>query len=157
MNIYDFTVKDNLNKDVSLNEYKGKVLLIVNTATKCGLANQFNDLEDLYNKYRDKGFEILAFPCNQFLNQEPLSDSEISSTCSLNFNTHFKIFKKIDVNGFNEDPLYTYLKKETKGIFGSNIKWNFTKFLIGKNGKIIKRFPPITSPKKIEKYIETLL
>ncbi|CAM3148076.1 glutathione peroxidase [Streptobacillus felis] len=157
MSIYDIVVKDNKDNYVSLNEYKGKVLLIVNTATRCGLSNQFNDLEETYSKYRDKGFEILAFPCNQFLNQEPLTDFEISDTCKLIFNTSFKIFKKIDVNGINEDSLFTFLKKEAKGLLGNDIKWNFTKFLISRNGKVIKRFPPITSPKKIQKYIDELI
>ena len=155
--IYDFVVKDKNGLDVKLEKYKGKVLLIVNTATRCGFTPQYDGLEKLYEKYRDKGFEILDFPCNQFKNQAPEDDEEIDSFCTLNFGTKFDRFQKIDVNGENEDPLYTFLKKEESGILGEKIKWNFTKFLIDRDGKVVKRFAPTTKPEKIEKDIERLL
>lgn len=155
--IYDFVVKDKNGLDVKLEKYKGKVLLIVNTATRCGFTPQYDGLEKLYEKYKDKGFEILDFPCNQFKNQAPEDDKEIDSFCTLNFGTKFDRFQKIDVNGENEDPLYTFLKKEESGILGGKIKWNFTKFLIDRDGKVVKRFAPTTKPEKIEKDIERLL
>lgn len=155
--IYDFIVKDKNGLDVKLEKYKGKVLLIVNTATRCGFTPQYDGLEKLYEKYKDKGFEILDFPCNQFKNQAPEDDEEIDSFCTLNFGTKFDRFQKIDVNGENEDPLYTFLKKEESGILGEKIKWNFTKFLIDRDGKVVKRFAPTTKPEKIEKDIERLL
>ena len=155
--IYDFVVKDNKGEDVKLEKYKGKVLLIVNTATKCGFTPQYDGLENLYEKYHDRGFEILDFPCNQFASQAPENDQEIDSFCSLNFGTKFDRFQKIDVNGENEDSLYTFLKKEEGGILGGKIKWNFTKFLIDRDGNVVKRFAPTTKPEKIEKDIESLL
>ena len=155
--IYDFVVKDNKGEDVKLEKYKGKVLLIVNTATKCGFTPQYDGLENLYEKYHDRGFEILDFPCNQFASQAPENDQEIDSFCSLNFGTKFDRFQKIDVNGENEDPLYTFLKIEEGGILGGKIKWNFTKFLIDRDGNVVKRFAPTTKPEKIEKDIESLL
>lgn len=155
--IYDFVVKDNKGEDVKLEKYKGKVLLIVNTATKCGFTPQYNGLENLFEKYNDRGFEILDFPCNQFASQAPENDQEIDSFCSLNFGTKFDRFQKIDVNGEKEDPLYTFLKKEEGGILGGKIKWNFTKFLIDRDGNVVKRFAPATKPEKIEKDIESLL
>lgn len=155
--IYDFVVKDNKGEDVKLEKYKGKVLLIVNTATKCGFTPQYNGLENLFEKYNDRGFEILDFPCNQFASQAPGNDQEIDSFCTLNFGTKFDRFQKIDVNGENEDPLYTFLKKEEGGILGGKIKWNFTKFLIDRDGNVVKRFAPATKPEKIEKDIESLL
>lgn len=155
--IYDFVVKDNKGEDVKLEKYKGKVLLIVNTATKCGFTPQYDGLENLYEKYHDKGFEILDFPCNQFASQAPENDQEIYSFCSINFGTKFDRFQKIDVNGENENPLYTFLKKEEGGILGGKIKWNFTKFLIDRDGNVVKRFAPATKPEKIEKDIESLL
>lgn len=155
--IYDFVVKDNKGEDVKLEKYKEKVLLIVNTATKCGFTPQYDGLENLYEKYHDRGFEILDFPCNQFASQAPGNDQEIDSFCSLNFGTKFDRFQKIDVNGENEDPLYTFLKKEEGGILGGKIKWNFTKFLIDRDGNVVKRFAPTTKPEKIEKDIESLL
>ena len=135
--IYDFTVKDDAGKDVSLAEYKGKVLLIVNTATRCGFTPQYKDLEPLYQKYHAQGFEILDFPCNQFGQQAPGSIQEIHSFCTANFDIHFPQFDKIDVNGENAHPLYTWLKSQAGG---GDIKWNFTKFLIGRDGKVIKRY-----------------
>lgn len=155
--IYDFVVKDNKGEDVKLEKYKGKVLLIVNTATKCGFTPQYDGLENLYEKYHERGYEILDFPCNQFASQAPENDQEIDSFCSINFGTKFDRFQKIDVNGENEDPLYTFLKKEEGGILGGKIKWNFTKFLIDRDGNVVKRFAPATKPEKIEKDIESLL
>jgi len=155
--IYDFTVKDTTGVDVSMKDYKGKVLLIVNTATGCGLTPQYEGLQDLYDKYKEQGFEILDFPCNQFANQAPGTDGEIKSFCETRFGVTFKIFHKIDVNGENADPLFTYLKKEKGGMLGSNIKWNFTKFLIHKKGDVVKRFAPTDTPEKIENDIKKLL
>lgn len=157
MNIYDFTVKDPRGNDVSLSKYKGEVLLIVNTATGCGFTPQYKGLEELYRKYKDQGFEILDFPCNQFGHQAPGSDAEIGEFCSLNYDTTFPRFKKIDVNGSNAIPLYKWLKKQKGGIFGSAVKWNFTKFLIDRNGKVVKRYSPTTPPFKIEKDIKSIL
>lgn len=157
MNIYDFTVKDMDGNDVSLSQYKGKVLLIVNTATGCGFTPQYEGLEALYKKYKDKGFEILDFPCNQFLNQAPGSNKEIAGFCKLKYDVSFPQFSKIEVNGKNEAPLYTYLKKEKHGFLSSKIKWNFTKFLVGRDGTLIKRFAPTKTPKQIEKFILDLL
>ena len=135
--VYDFTVKDDAGKDVSLAEYKGKVLLIVNTATRCGFTPQYKDLEPLYQKYHAQGFEILDFPCNQFGEQAPGTIQEIHSFCTANFDIHFPQFDKIDVNGENAHPLYTWLKAQAGG---GDIKWNFTKFLVGRDGKVIKRY-----------------
>lgn len=157
MNIYDITVKDPKGNEVSLSEYKGKVLLIVNTATGCGFTPQYKGLEDLYRKYKDKGFEILDFPCNQFGHQAPGSDAEIGDFCVMNYDTTFPRFKKIDVNGPNASPLYKWLKSQKGGWFGSAIKWNFTKFLINREGKVVKRYSPTTSPSKIEEEIKKLL
>lgn len=157
MNIYDFTVKDPRGNDVSLSKYKGEVLLIVNTATGCGFTPQYKGLEELYRKYKDQGFEILDFPCNQFGHQAPGSDAEIGEFCSLNYDTTFPRFKKIDVNGSNAIPLYKWLKKQKGGIFGSAVKWNFTKFLVDRNGKVVKRYSPTTPPFKIEKDIKSIL
>lgn len=155
--IYDFIVKDIEGNDCSLSKYKGKVLLIVNTATRCGFTPQYEELEELYKKYKDQGLEILDFPCNQFGEQAPESNEEIASFCSLNFGVTFDQFAKIDVNGPNEDPLYTYLKEEKPGLLSKDIKWNFTKFLIDRQGNVVKRFAPKTSPKKIEEDIVALL
>ena len=157
MEIYDFKVKDNKGNEISLSEFKGKVLLIVNTATGCGFTPQYEGLEELYKKYKSKGLEILDFPCNQFGHQAPGSDDEINSFCTLNYDTTFPRFKKIDVNGENADPLYKWLKKEKGGIFGNAIKWNFTKFLIDRNGRVIDRYSPTTTPAKIENKIRKLL
>ena len=154
--VYDFTVLDKDDKEISLSKYEGKVLLIVNTATHCGFTKQYDALEALYEKYKDQGFEILDFPCNQFGNQAPESDEEIDSFCGLNFGTSFDRFKKIDVNGENEDPLYTFLKEEKSGL-GKSIKWNFTKFLIDRNGNVVARFGSNKKPENMEKDIEKLL
>ncbi len=150
MSIYDFTVKDMQGNDVSLSQYQGKVLLIVNTATGCGFTPQYDGLQDLYEKYQDKGFEILDFPCNQFANQAPGSDEEIASFCTGRFGITFPQFSKIDVNGANEAPLYTWLKAQKGGVLGSRIKWNFTKFLVDRNGNVIERFAPTVTPEKLD-------
>ena len=157
MTIYDFTVKDPKGNEISLSEYKGKVLLIVNTATGCGFTPQYEGLEKLYKEYKDQGFEVLDFPCNQFLKQAPGTDDEISSFCILKYDTTFPRFKKIDVNGDNAIPLYKWLKEQKGGIFGNSIKWNFTKFLIDRTGKVVGRFSPTTTPAKIEGDIKKLL
>ncbi len=180
--IYDITVKDMDGSDVSLANYKGKVLLIVNVASKCGLTPQYEGLEALYQKYKDQGLEILAFPCNQFLEQEPGTNEEIQNFCSLNYNVTFPLFDKIDVNGEAESPLYTYLKKQApfKGYpegteefatmldeihqktgtgfdQGDAIRWNFGKFLVSKDGKTILRFEPMVTPDMMEEAIQELL
>lgn len=155
--IYDIVVKDNKGEDVKLEKYKGKVLLIVNTATKCGFTPQYEGLEKLYEEYKDQGFEILDFPCNQFANQAPEDDEGIDNFCSLNFGTKFDRFAKVDVNGENESPLFTYLKKEEGGLLGGKIKWNFTKFLVDREGNVVDRFAPTTKPEKIKEDIESLL
>ena len=180
--IYDITVKDMDGSDVSLANYKGKVLLIVNVASKCGLTPQYEGLEALYQKYKDQGLEILAFPCNQFLEQEPGTNEEIQSFCSLNYNVTFPLFDKIDVNGETESPLYTYLKKQApfKGYpegteefatmldeihqktgtgfdQGDAIRWNFGKFLVSKDGKTILRFEPMVTPDMMEEAIQEFL
>lgn len=150
MSVYDYKVKDVEGKEVDLSEYKGKVLLIVNTATGCGFTPQYEGLENLYEKYRDQGFEVLDFPCNQFAGQAPGTDAEIVEFCQLNYNVSFKTFHKINVNGENADPLYKYLKAEKKGVLGEKIKWNFTKFLVDKNGNVVERFGSAVTPEKID-------
>jgi glutathione peroxidase len=158
VSIYDFSAKKINGKEVSLSEYKDKVLLIVNTASKCGFTPQYEGLETLYEKYKDKGFMILGFPCNQFSEQEPGTNEEIADFCLVNYGVSFDMFEKIEVNGDNAHPLYKYLKKEATGLLGSeSIKWNFTKFLVDRNGKVIDRYAPMTKPKSIEKDIEKLL
>ncbi len=157
MTIYNYTVKDGQEKDVSLKNYEGKILLIVNTATKCGFTPQYKGLEELYEKYNEEGFEILDFPCNQFKNQAPGTNEEITGFCQINFGTKFPQFAKIDVNGDNEDPLYTYLKSQQKGTSSSEIKWNFTKFLIDKKGNVVNRFESKTTPEEIDPEIKKLL
>jgi glutathione peroxidase len=151
MDIYDITVKDMDGNDVSMSDYKGKVMLIVNTATGCGFTPQYDGLEDLYEKYHDKNFEILDFPCNQFGNQAPGTDSEIRNFCTGRFGITFPQFAKIDVNGPDESPLYTYLKSEKGGILGDKIKWNFTKFLVDKDGNVVKRYGSADTPEHIER------
>ena len=157
MTIYDFTVKDAIGKDVSLSEYKGKVLLIVNTATGCGFTPQYEGLEKLYKTYKDQGFEILDFPCNQFAHQAPGTDEEIGQFCVLHYNTTFPRFRKIEVNGDNADPLYKWLKEQQKGVLNNAIKWNFTKFLVDRNGNVVGRYGPVTTPAKLESKIKKLL
>ncbi|MDF2888392.1 MAG: glutathione peroxidase [Lacrimispora sp.] len=157
MNLYDITVTDRKGTPVSLSQYKGKTLLIVNTATGCGFTPQYEGLEALYRKYRDQGFEILDFPCNQFGHQAPGTDEEIHQFCTMNYDVSFPQFLKIEVNGPTESPLYSYLKSQQSGMLGSNIKWNFTKFLVDKNGTVTKRYAPTDKPEKLEKDILELL
>ena len=157
MSIYDFTVKGRAGEDVSLSTYKGKVLLVVNTATGCGFTPQYEGLQKLYDKHKDKGFEILDFPCNQFANQAPGTIEDIQSFCTLNYGTTFPRFAKIDVNGKNASDLFKFLKKEKKSALGSSIKWNFTKFLIDREGNVAKRFAPTDTPESIESDILALL
>lgn len=153
MSVYDFKVKAMNGDEVSLSAYKGKVLLIVNTATGCGFTPQYKGLQELYTKYKDKGFEILDFPCNQFLGQAPGTEEEIHKFCTGRFGITFPQFAKIEVNGKNEEPLFKYIKNEAKGVIGSRIKWNFTKFLVDKNGNVLKRFVPSDTPEKIDSYV----
>lgn len=156
--IYDYKVDDSQKNPVSLSDYKGKTLLIVNVASRCGLTPQYKGLQELYSKYSNKNFEILAFPCNQFGAQEPGSNEEIKEFCDINFNVSFKIFDKINVNGSSASPLFKHLKNEAKGVMGSEaIKWNFTKFLIDNNGSVIKRYSPQTTPDKIDKDLSKIL
>lgn len=157
MSVYDYKVLDAKGAEVDLADYKGKVLLIVNTATGCGFTPQYEGLENLYKKYNAQGFEILDFPCNQFGNQAPGTEEEIVSFCRLKYNTTFKQFKKIEANGENELELYTYLKKQKGGVLGSKIKWNFTKFLIDREGNVVERFAPTVTPEKIDDKIAGLL
>ena len=157
MSIYDFKVKTRKGEEFDLGTLKGKVLLIVNTATGCGFTPQYEGLEKLYEKYNEKGLEILDFPCNQFGHQAPGSDDEIHEFCTAKYKTTFDQFAKIDVNGENEDPLYTYLKNEKGGMLKKDIKWNFTKFLVSRDGTVIKRYAPTIEPMKIEKDIVNLL
>ena len=157
MNIYDIFVKSRDGKEVALKDYEGKVLLIVNTATGCGFTPQYTGLQKLYDTYKDKGFEILDFPCNQFANQAPGSDDDIHTFCTGRFGITFPQFAKIDVNGKNEDPLYTYLKSKKGGLFSSRIKWNFTKFLVGKDGTVLKRFAPTDTPESIDAFVSEAL
>ncbi|CAN6362841.1 unnamed protein product [Urochloa humidicola] len=156
--IYDIAVKDIRGSDVKLSEYAGKVLLIVNVASQCGLTNSnYKELNVLYDKYRQNGLEILAFPCNQFAGQEPGSNEDIQETVCTRFKAEFPIFDKINVNGKDAAPLFKYLKSQKGGFLGDGIKWNFTKFLVDKDGKIIGRYAPTTSPLKIENDIQKLL
>lgn len=157
MSIYDYNVKTRDGKDFPLKKLKGKVLLIVNTATGCGFTPQYEGLEKLYKKYHKDGLEILDFPCNQFGNQAPGSNEEIHNFCTLKYNTTFDQFAKVDVNGEHEIPLYTFLKNAKGGVMGSKIKWNFTKFLVDRDGNVIKRYAPTDTPEKIEGAIKELI
>jgi len=154
---YDFTVKKTNGEKKSLRDYEGKPLLIVNTASKCGLTPQFTGLQELYDKYKENGLEILGFPCDQFNNQEFDNIDETTQFCQLNYGVTFPIFAKIDVNGVYADPLFKYLKDQKKGLLGSMIKWNFTKFLVDSNGQVIERYAPTTTPDKIEADVVKLL
>ena len=157
MSIYDFTVKKRNGEDLPLSKFKGKVVLIVNTATGCGFTPQYEGLQELYEKYHDRGLEILDFPCNQFGNQAPGTEDEIHKFCKLNYNTSFDQLAKIDVNGKNEHPLYTYLKKEKPGMLIKRIKWYFEKFLVDRDGNVAYRFASTTKPKNFEDSIIELL
>lgn len=158
MTLYDYTVNTINGKEVKLSKYKGKVILIVNVASECGLTYQYGGLEKLYQKYKKRGFMVLGFPSNQFSKQEPGTDAEIKFFCTSKYDVHFDMFSKIKVNGDDANPLYKYLKDEKGGFLGfDSIKWNFTKFLIDSNGKVIKRFASSTNPVTLEKDIEKLL
>ncbi len=154
---YQFKAKNIQGKEISMESYKGKTVLVVNTASKCGLTPQFEGLERLYQKYKDKGLVILGFPCNQFANQEPDDEKSISEGCLVNYGVSFPMFSKIEVNGDNAHPLYKFLKLKLKGTFGKKVKWNFTKFLLDADGVPQKRFSPITKPEKIEEYLIPLM
>lgn len=156
VSIYDFEMYDIQNNLVSLSDYKNKVVLIVNTASNCGFTPQFKQLETLYQEFKESGFEILGFPCNQFMEQDKGSNEEILSFCQINYGVTFKMFSKIEVNGENVPPLYQYLKKEKAGLMNSNIKWNFTKFLVDKNGVVVKRYSPQHSLDKIKTDIQKI-
>ena len=156
--IYDFNAADIRGEEHSLDEFRGKVLLIVNTASKCGFTPQFEGLQSLYIELKEKGLEVLGFPCNQFRNQDPADDKAISEFCSLNYGVDFPMFAKIDVNGPNAHPLFEYLKHSAKGLLGSEaVKWNFTKFLVNREGEVVRRYPPTTKPSAIRADIEALL
>lgn len=158
MSIYDFTVKTIQGDEKTLTEYKGKVLLIVNTASKCGFTPQYKELQELYEQYRDKGFVVLGFPCNQFGHQEPGTEEEIAQFCELNYGVTFPMFAKVDVNGEHAHPLFVYLAEKAPGVFGTKaIKWNFTKFLVDRNGNVVERFAPQTKPSELKAEIEKLL
>jgi glutathione peroxidase len=157
MGFYAYIVKDAKGNDVSMSEYQGKLLLVVNTATGCGLTPQYEGLQKLYEQYSDKGFEILDFPCNQFAAQAPGTEEEIHTFCSSRFGITFKLFAKINVNGKDADPLFTFLKKTKGGLLGNDIKWNFTKFLVDQNGNVVKRYAPTVTPDSIEKDVVKLL
>ncbi|CAD85117.1 MULTISPECIES: glutathione peroxidase [Nitrosomonas] len=158
MNIYDCGIKTMDGQDKLLGDYKGKVLLIVNTASKCGFTPQYQGLEDLYRRYKDRGFVVLAFPCNQFGHQEPGSESEIQQFCTTRYDVSFPVFAKIEVNGANTHPLYRYLKNEKSGVLGTKaIKWNFTKFLVDRSGHVVRRYAPADKPESLTGDIEQLL
>ena len=152
--IYDFSAKMNNGKDKKLSDYRGKILLVVNTASQCGFTPQYKGLQELYAKYKDRGFEVLGFPCDQFGHQEPGSDEEIKSFCEVNYGVNFPLFSKIDVNGENAHPMYKFLKSEKGGLLGDSIKWNFTKFLVDKKGNVVERYAPTTPPDRIAGDIE---
>jgi glutathione peroxidase len=154
---YQLSVNTPQGQPISMSRYEGKVVLVVNTATKCGLAPQFGGLEQLYQQYKDKGLVVLGFPCNQFAGQEPETNENMQQACQLNFGVTFPLFEKIDVNGPNTHPVFKYLRRTLSGLFGSRIKWNFTKFLIAPDGRPVKRFSPVTKPEAIEPYIKKFL
>lgn len=157
-NIYSFSANDINGQEVALNSFQGKVLLIVNTARRCGFTPQYQGLESLYQTFKAQRFTVLGFPCNQFGQQEPGNSQEIAKFCDLNYQVSFPLFEKIQVNGPQNHPLFQYLKSKAPGIFGSqNIKWNFTKFLIGRDGKVVKRYSPLIAPSAIKADIEALL
>ena len=156
--LYDFTVDDIQGQPVKLDRYKGKVLLVVNTASKCGFTPQYKGLEALYRKYKDKGLEVLGFPCNQFGAQEPGSEQEIATFCETNYDITFPMFKKVDVNGDATAPVYKYLKSAKPGLLGTEaIKWNFTKFLVDRDGNVVERYAPNDTPESIEREVAKVL
>jgi glutathione peroxidase len=158
MSVYPFTVKTIQGKAIRLDEYEGKVLLIVNTASKCGFTPQYKELQELYDRFKEKGFLILGFPCNQFGGQEPGSEKEIMQFCERNYGVQFPMFEKVEVKGDNAHPLFTYLSEKAPGILGTKqIKWNFTKFLVNRQGEVVKRYAPNTSPHKLIDDIESML
>lgn len=157
MSVHDYPITLMDGSTPSLKEFEGDVLLLVNTATKCGLAGQFKELEALYQTYKNQGFRVIGFPSNQFKNQEPGSNEDVLAECQINFGVTFPLTQKIDVNGPGEDPLFTHLKKEKKGLLGDDIKWNFTKFLVSKKGDVLKRVAPQVSPNSMIKDIEKAL
>ncbi len=154
---YEFSAKSLQSNDISMDAYRGKTVLVVNTASNCGLTPQFEGLERLYQQHKDSGLVILGFPCNQFANQEPGDEKQIAEGCLLNYGVTFPMFSKIDVNGPNAHPLYKFLKRELSGLFGGRITWNFTKFLIGPDGRLVKRFAPTTKPGTIEIHLKKML
>lgn len=156
-NFYNHTCKTINGETISLSQFKGKTLLIVNTASKCGLTPQFEGLERLYQTYKERGLVILGFPCNQFAKQEPGTDAEVAQFCQVNYGVTFLMFSKIEVNGPHADPIFKHLKSELGGVFNSDIKWNFTKFLVDANGHPVKRFAPTTGPDKIESHLKSML
>ncbi len=157
MSVYDYSAEDINGKTISMEEYTGKVMLIVNTASKCGFTPQYTGLEELYEEFKDQDFVVLGFPSNQFKDQEPGDEDEIKTFCEINYGVTFPLFSKIDVNGDHAHDLFRYLRKETKGMLGDSVKWNFTKFLVDRNGKVIKRFAPMTTPEKLVDDIKELL
>lgn len=157
MSIYDIQVNNTKHESYPLSHYKGDVLLIVNTASECGFTKQFDGLEKIYQQYKDRGFTVLGFPCNQFGNQEPGDGAEAEQNCRLNYGVTFPMHEKIEVNGDKAHPLFQYLKAETKGFLGDNIKWNFTKFLVNKDGNVVGRYAPTKTPEQLTSAIEKLL
>ena len=156
--VYDFSAKTIDGDEQKLSAYKGKTMLVVNVASKCGFTPQYTGLEALYEKFKDKGVVVLGFPCDQFGHQEPGNETEIKNFCSLNYDVKFPLFAKVEVNGANTHPLYKYLKSEAKGLLGSeSIKWNFTKFLVDADGKVMTRYAPTDTPEKIEKDLTRML
>ncbi|WP_431801004.1 glutathione peroxidase [Halobacillus andaensis] len=157
MSVFDYTVNKSNGETLELADFQGDILLIVNTATKCGFANQFEGLEELYQKYSSAGLQVLGFPSNQFMNQEPVSDDEMEQTCKINFGVTFPLLKKINVKGKDADPLFKYLKEQQKGFLNEEIKWNFTKSLVDRKGNVVKRYAPKDKPEAIEEDINSLL
>lgn len=157
MNLYDLSFKDTLGNDISFEAYHGKVLLLVNTATKCGLAPQFRELQALHEEYGSKGLVVIGFPCDQFAGQEPETNETVVGICQVNFGVTFLLSEKIDVNGVETHPVFAYLKSHSKSALGKDIKWNFTKFLVSKDGAVIKRYAPTTAPSKLRTEIERQL
>jgi glutathione peroxidase len=154
---YQFAADSLQGKPVAMSDYAGKLVLVVNTASQCGFTPQYAGLEALYQKYKDQGFAVLGFPCNQFGGQEPGGAEDIAQTCQINYGVSFPMFAKVDVNGADAHPLFAWLTSELPGFFGKSIKWNFTKFFIGRNGQPLKRFATITKPEKLDKYIQAAL